>query len=320
MSTRPHTNRTTILQVGIAAALLFAVTVLISAAFAEGVGGAAEFGAGTAPAGDSATDGTQDRVTVLGRMDGRVSESSGVAVSTTHPGVLWTHNDGSEGSLHAISLDGELRASFTVTGAEAVDWEDIARAPCPGGGSSGDCLFIADTGDNDATRERVRILVVREPERLDEGGAIAPLTVAVFRYADGPTDAEALAIAEDGRALIVSKGNGGETRLYELASDAFTASAGSGSQAMPIATLPIDSSSAENRVTGAALSPDGRTLAVRTRRAVYLFDVDEWERAPRVCRVAGSQPQGEAVAWRDAGTLVLTSEGAESPILSVRCP
>lgn len=319
MTTRQNTNRTTILRVGIVAALLFAITVLISAVFAEEVGPTAGIDAGAAPAGDS-TVGSRDGVSVLGRMDPRVPESSGVAVSAAHPDVLWTHNDGAEGRLHAISLEGEWRASIPVAGAEAVDWEDIARAPCPRGGPPGDCLFIADTGDNGATRERVRIVIVREPERLDEGSAVQPLAIAVFRYPDGPTDAEALAVADDGRALIVSKGNEGQARLYELASDAFTASGERDSEASLLATLPIDVTRPEHRVTGAALSPDGRTLAVRTPNEVYLFDVDEWSRGPRVCTVAGRQPQGEAVAWREAGTLVLTSEGAGSPILSVRCP
>jgi len=320
MTVSHHTNRTTILRLGIAAAALFALVVLVSAALAGGIG--SREGRDAGPVGDSAQDAEiAGNVTVLGRMPSRVPESSGVAVSAVHPGILWTHSDGAEGRLHAIAYDGRWRASASVPGAGAVDWEDVARGPCPADGGTDGCLFIADTGDNDASRETARILVVPEPARLEVEGTVRPLATVDFRYPGGPTDAEALAIGGDGRALIVSKGNDGAVRLYELPPEAFTTTSGTGVlEARLVATLPIDTSGRAHRVTGAAMSPDGGTLAVRTASEVYLFPLGEWTREPRVCATGKSQPQGEAVAYLDAERLVLTSEGADSPILAVRCP
>jgi len=323
MSPRHHANRTTILHVGIVAATLFALVVLLSAALASGGEALRERAGGGSAAGapGGASRDAGGRATVLGRLPARVSESSGVAPSEAHADVLWTHNDGGEGVLYAISVDGGARrASVGVVGAEAVDWEDLARGPCPGGGARGDCLFIADIGDNDATRESVRILVVPEPERLEDAMEIAPLVTVAFRYPEGATDAEALAIGSDGRALIVSKGMDGDARVYELAPDAFTGGGDGVREARLVTPLPIDVRRAGGSVTGAALSPDGRSLAVRTLADVYVFAAEDLSRAPQVCPVGEAQSQGEAIAFLDATTMVLTSEGAESPVLALRCP
>ena len=76
----------------------------------------------------------------------RVTESSGVAASRAHPGVLWTHNDsGDDAYVYATDLAGADRGLVRIRGARAVDWEDIALGPCPT--RRGACLYIADTGD-----------------------------------------------------------------------------------------------------------------------------------------------------------------------------
>jgi hypothetical protein len=62
----------------------------------------------------------------------RLIESSGVAASRTHAGILWTHNDSGDGpNLYATDLHGTDRGAVRVPGAAAVDWEDIALGPCP---------------------------------------------------------------------------------------------------------------------------------------------------------------------------------------------
>src|SRR3989441_942792 len=72
----------------------------------------------------------------------RVRESSGVAVSRAHRGVLWTHNDsGDDTYVYATDLAGTDRGVVRIRGARAVDWEDIALGPCPTGG--GDAVSSA---------------------------------------------------------------------------------------------------------------------------------------------------------------------------------
>ena len=62
----------------------------------------------------------------------RLRESSGVAASRAHAGVLWTHNDSGDGPyLYATDLRGHDRGFLLVPGAEATDWEDMGLGPCP---------------------------------------------------------------------------------------------------------------------------------------------------------------------------------------------
>src|SRR5690606_10690255 len=106
-----------------------------------------------------------------GTLPADVAESSGLAASRSHPGVFWTHNDsGDEAFVFAIDSAGRLLGRVRVTGAENHDWEDIALAPC--GDDAGDCLYIADTGNNLGSREEVAIY--RVPEPAPDDSATAP--------------------------------------------------------------------------------------------------------------------------------------------------
>lgn len=313
MTARTHTNRTTILRIGIGAALLFALLALLSGAL-SGRGSGSGSVAPSAAADSARQDGG---ITVLGELDEHVPESSGLALGSLHGDAFWTHNDrGGDARLHAVALDGTWRRGVTVTGVEAVDWEDLAAGPCPPRAGAERCLYVSDTGDNDGDRDRVAIVVVPEPAADDT--AVAPVAEVTFTYDDGPTDVEALAVDGGGGAFLVSKGNDGTSRLYRLDAGAFDGDLDA--VARRVVELPIEVAGSEHRITGAALSPDGRTLAVRSSAEVYLFEVGRWDRAPRVCPVGSRQPQGEAIDYLDDTHLLLTSEGEGSPILSLRCP
>jgi len=73
-------------------------------------------------------------------------EASGLARSLDRPGVLWTHNDRGNGpDLFAVDENGQLVQSVRVP-VPAVYWEDIELASR----EPGSCLYVGDTGDNDA--------------------------------------------------------------------------------------------------------------------------------------------------------------------------
>src|SRR5881628_681757 len=53
----------------------------------------------------------------------RLNESSGVAVSRKHRGLLWTHNDSGDGPyVYATDLSGADRGTVQIRRARAVDW------------------------------------------------------------------------------------------------------------------------------------------------------------------------------------------------------
>src|SRR3989442_13746056 len=103
----------------------------------------------------------------------RLIESSGVAVSHTYRGVLWTHNDSGDGPyLYATDLRGTDRGALLVPGAQAIDWEDIALGPCPVSFllQAGSCLYLADTGDNLEFRPVVKVYAIQEPPPPERAG------------------------------------------------------------------------------------------------------------------------------------------------------
>lgn len=320
---------TLILRIGFATVGAFAVVVVLARILGvDGLPRAPE----PTDAGDAAesfstlaTGGVQDtaRVVQLGQLDLKIRESSGVAVSRAHSEVLWTHNDGGgDVRLHAIRRDGTLIASLPVEAPGVQDWEDIDLGRCPEDGPSDrDCLYVGDIGDNQAARDGYAIDIVPEPDPSTASG-VRPLRRVAFTYPDGPVDAEALALGPNGGLLLITKGNDGTARLYRLSTAPDTSSAPAPRKAELVGTLPLDVSAPRDRITGAAVSPDGSRLAVRNHHAVHLFSMRRPLGAPVVCEIGIRQPQGEAVDFLRSDMLILTSEeeGGRSPVVRLRCP
>ncbi|MDX6214787.1 MAG: hypothetical protein QOG99_371, partial [Frankiales bacterium] len=141
-------------------------------------------------------------------QDHRIAESSGLAVSHD---ILWTHNDSGD-TARFFALDRHCRTLATynvmnnVTNETATDWEDMAR----GGGS----LWFGDIGDNAATRSQVQVIRVPEPT-VTRGEHGLRATVYLFRYEDGPHDAETLLVhPRTGQLFVVSKSYDGSATVY----------------------------------------------------------------------------------------------------------
>jgi len=253
-------------------------------------------------------------------------ESSGLARSRFLPHVLYTINDsGNPPDLFAVDSSGRDLGRWRVPGVTNIDWEAVATGPCP----AGSCIVIADIGDNGERRAAVTLYRLREPTRLDRfrgGPDASPLDLdsAVFTYPDGPYDAEAIWVDPTGAVSVVTKGRHGGVRLYRVPAQAF------GRKGPAVAAfvqqLPIEPERFFGRwVTDAALSPDGRRVAIRTYTELYLFPLLPLGRlgTPVSCNVAGLEPQGEGVEWLDDTRLILGSEagpgGGPAPIHVARC-
>jgi hypothetical protein len=256
----------------------------------------------------------------------RISESSGVAVSRRHPGIVWTHNDsGHDPLLYATNLKGEDLGTFRVSGARAVDWEDLALAPCPRDDTP--CLYIADTGDNLERRKWVTIYIVPEPESLPEKpatGKTQPARALTVTYPDGSHDVEALAVAPDREISLITRGRGGVIQRYLIPPPWVEYDSVAAQRAETLAVLrglaPL------RQATGAAFSRDGRLLAVRTYTRIIFFlrgaDGRLSSGGP-ACILGLREPQGEGVDFLDDGSLVLTSEaafGRPGGIATLKCP
>lgn len=249
-----------------------------------------------------------------------IAESSGVAASRAYPGVFWTHNDsGWDAVVFAVDSTGQVLASVRVDGATNRDWEDIELAPCEPG-SSRACLFIGDIGDNNERHPRIAVYRIPEPDpRVDSVSARATILRATYR--DGPRDAEALFVTDQG-IHIINKGRSDAIHLYRIRPPYRN---GSITELTPLQRLAPPPTSVSAQVTAAAASPDQRRVVLRTYGDLRFFEISGDTLVP-LGRSAGlvvpEQRQGEGADFIDDHRLVLTSEQqAPNPasIAIVRC-
>jgi hypothetical protein len=219
--------------------------------------------------------------------------------------VLWTHNDsGDRPRVFAVSHDGALLADIAIAGAQAIDWEDIAVGPAPGGR---DALYLADTGDNDAARPEVDVYRVPEPDPAAGGaggpGASAPAARLALRYPDGPHDAEALLVDPRGGALvIVTKSFAGAARVYVAQRPSATATTTlrrSGSLSLGVGEA----------VTAGDVAADGRTIALRSYGRAFVWRRHGGESLVAALRRRPCSPSIDLFAEGQGEALALTAHG-----------
>jgi hypothetical protein len=247
-------------------------------------------------------------------------------VSLAHPGVLWTHNDAGS-VLFAADADGNVLARFPVE-PRLVDWEDIALAPCPGGGS---CLYMADLGDNYEERKSLKILRVAEPDPagVETSGpghtAREPLQADVFPVLlpDGPRDIEAMLVLPGERILAVTKGRNDPVTVYRypgpLRPDTVTLE--------EVQRLTPGPRILPRQVTGGAVFPDRRLAVLRTYESLRFYEVQADTLVPLEDGLVNlrplAEPQGEGVGLGLGDEMFLASEsgpiGGIGSVVGLRC-
>jgi hypothetical protein len=247
--------------------------------------------------------------------DPSIREASGLVASQQFPNVYWTLNDsGNSASIFAFGQDGAPLGAFRVPGAGNVDWEALQLGP---DGDGGHALYIGDVGDNDHLRRRLSIYRVPEPEPVSGGGETTPATVFTFSYPGLYHNTEAMLVHPiTGEIVLITRETSGVSLIFRL-------------------PLPLDSDNlmvaefvdvidvrtfdpTSNQITDAAISSDGRHVALRTYTSVLMFDVPEkgeldaiWAQQPRVYRLADGR-KGEGLTFK-LGTDDLMSVGEERP-------
>jgi hypothetical protein len=145
-----------------------------------------------------------------------------------------------------------------------------------------------------------------------------------FTYEDKPHDDEALYVSADATTWLVTKGRSDGVRAFSLPAQTWREGK---AVAHAAATLSMFPSNPRQWVTDAAISPDGRTVAVRTYQDIYLFAaqagtglIDPGKRLT-VCDLRGLQERlGEGMDWAATGEgQVLSSEGFAGQISIAEC-
>ncbi|ETK30800.1 hypothetical protein [Microbispora sp. ATCC PTA-5024] len=237
--------------------------------------------------------------------DARITESSGLAVSPTHDGIVYTHNDSGDGPrIFAVGEDGRTRATFTIGGATARDWEGMAASVDPATGRG--VLWIADIGDNlDGAWPYVTVYKVTEPRAMRD--ATLPATAYRLRYEGGGRNAEGVMVnPRTGRLYVVSKEMSGS--VYEAPARLSTNRV---NVLRKVGPAPI-------MATDAAYAPDGSGFVIRTYFSASVYS------APGKLIAHVTMPplqQAESISYTRDGTALLTgSEGADSPVYRVPLP
>jgi len=264
------------------------------------------------------------RVERVGRLEAEaLNESSGLAASSRHPGVFWTHNDsGGAPVLYAMDARGTHLGAVRVSGATAKDWESIAARD--------GLLYVGDVGNNANRRKDLAVHVVPEPDVAADSVAVE--RTVRFRYPDQTEfppaarnfDAEALFHDGDDLYLLTKHRGDTETTLYRFPRAPFETDARA-TVLTKLATFDVGGADAPfgGMVTAADLRGDGERLAVLTYHALFVFDRPEaperWLEAPRLVLPLdpATAAQCEALAW-DGDDLVFTNEGRG--VFRVRAP
>jgi hypothetical protein len=257
-----------------------------------------------------------------------IREASGIAASRRVDNVWWVHNDsGDSARVFAISTAGVTLGEYSLTGASAIDWEDIAAGPGPTAGVS--YLYVGDIGDNAKSRASVQVYRVPEPlvnpaSPQSTPQALSGVETLDLKYPDGAHDAEGLFVDSTTRDVFVVTKDlaGGVAGVYRAPAPV----PGSTITMSKVATVSLG---ALQGVTGADITPAGDVIALRTYLGVFLYPRTSGATiaqafAQSSCVGAappvnggwpGSEPQGEALGFtRDGRGYVTVSEGVHAPL------
>lgn len=234
-----------------------------------------------------------------------IDEASGIAASRKNTDVLWTHNDsGDLNRIYGLNTQGEHLGVYTISGANARDWEDIAVGPGPTAGEN--YIYVADIGDNSAQYETKYIYRVLEP---DVSSTQDPVNITLtnvetisFQYPDGKRDAETIMIDPLNKDIYIVSKREEFVRVYRLA---YPQSTTQTITAIHVATLDLTGGQggALGRTVGGDISHTGFEILIKTRVKIYYWPRNASENLWEAFAVSPvtlpyiEEPQGEAVAW-----------------------
>jgi hypothetical protein len=203
--------------------------------------------------------------------DAKLNELSGLVATS---GGYITINDSTESSSRkrVFYLDGkcEITKNVQYGGAGPRDTEDLAVSP------DAKTLWIADTGDNPESSSRRSSVALWN---MPIGGGSRPVLHRVSYPGGKHYDAEALLIGANNTPIIITK-TGGKAELYSPAA-ALKANNETPVPLKKVGEVTLPKTETNNpfgsvgrlTVTGAARSPDGSRVVLRTYADAFEYDV-----------------------------------------------
>ncbi len=234
------------------------------------------------------------RVEGYARMPEELQESSGLTGAAG--GTFWVLQDGGNpAALHRIAANGKLIESLQLN-LPNYDWESLTRD------AEGN-LYIGDFGNNRNNRRNLRIFRLNKKNQQVDTIAFYYPEQEFFPPAEKGEknyDAEAF-FWHQGKLHLFSKSYGDKVVRHYTLPDS------SGSYAARLE----GTRKLHGLVTGAAISPDGKELALLSYGKLYLFDVtnrNDFLEKPKACVNLVGRAQTEAVVYLNNSNLLITNE------------
>jgi hypothetical protein len=250
---------------------------------------------------DGAEPGRPVDSTVVSRIDDvRITESSGLAVSTKHEDLAYTINDsGNTATVFAIRVStGDVVGTTTVRDPNW-NWVDTEALALRDG-----TLWVADTGDNFRQRRDAALYALDEPGPGRH--TVVPRRYPVT-YEDGPQNVEAIAVPpRSGRILLLPKTSQGGL-VHRLPAKL--------RQNGPNVATPT-SRETPGFTTDATFTANGRQVLVRNYAVAQVRDAKTWDLIRT--DVLPAQQLGETIALEASErSYLIGNEGLNSTLLRI---
>ncbi|MFN3802680.1 hypothetical protein [Belliella pelovolcani] len=229
-------------------------------------------------------------------------EASGIVISLSNPGFLWTHEDkGNKNEIYLLDRqNAETVASFQLEGIFNRDWEDIEIGPGPEEGVN--YIYLGETGDNDRVYRDYKIYRFKEPvfNESDKGNTIVipnnKIEIITFNYPDRLRhDVETVLLDPWTKDLFLVTKRDFFSIIYVLP---FPQNTQEQMTAIKVGEFSF------TRAVGGNISLDGREMLIKTydfilhwERAANESMVDMFTKVPRLAPYNPTEPQGEAICF-----------------------
>ncbi len=251
----------------------------------------------------------------IAELPERLKENSGIAVSRNG---LWIHNDsGDKALIYRLGLDGRLIDSVFIGNAQNIDWEDLAQD------QQGN-IYIGDFGNN--RNQRKDLCIYKIPNPLPYLGDTINAEIIRFSYPnqiDFPPKPEAADFDMEafvcwGDSLYLFSKN--RSRPYSSWVKRYRLPTQAGDYVAELLdSFHINRHHFLFSITGAALSPDNKTLVLLSMPLLHVFrDFEEADffNAKEYYTIKLPFTQKEAVDFLDKKQVLLSDE--QSPLGKAR--
>ncbi len=246
-----------------------------------------------------------DSIPVIKIISSAINETSGIADSKLNPGYLWVQEDNDNPiQLYLLNHNGNVAKKIHIKNVVNRDWEEVSLV--------GNEIYIGEIGDNNLVYPTYSFYKFSEP--LFSVDTVYNADNIQFVYPDGSHDAEAFLVDPATKDIYIITKRDQPSKMYKLGFPYKTSA---------INTVSFVGDLNYNGVVGAAVSPDGKEIIVKTYTNLYYYsrrgndDISETLKKEHSKIAYIIEPQGEAVSFAidNSGFFTLSEKAFSNSVL-----